>query len=45
MRKLTRKQIRKDRMRALTEVLNCWYANPHLLDAKYACYLSLFVER
>jgi len=45
MRKLTRKQIRKDRMRAFVEVLNCWYVNQHLLDPKHACYLFLIVER
>jgi hypothetical protein len=45
MRKLTMKQIRKDRMRAFVEVLNCWYVNQHLLDPKHACYLSLIVER
>ena len=45
MRKLTMKQVRKNRMKAFVDVLNCWYVNQHLLDPKYACYLSLIVER
>ena len=45
MKKLTMKQIRKIRLKAVTYILNSWYTHPDLLTPKHASYLSVMVER
>jgi hypothetical protein len=43
--KITMKQVRKERQRAMVELLNCWYRFEEQQDPKFRCFLHLLAER
>jgi len=43
--RLTMRQVRKSRQKAMVEMLNCWYKFEECQSDKFRCFLHLLAER
>lgn len=44
-KKLTMKQVRKERQKALTAMLNFWYRHEQFTTPKFLCFLHMIADR